>query len=218
MQNDFSNRLRHIADHFPTRRDAALAAGISVDQLTRYLRGENQPSFQAMQKLCAASQMSLVWLATGEGAREATSSCAYDRQQEQDHAARALPVLNLSESGQVGWFDATELAVTTTLDMHDPKAFAVVAQGLSLVPEGIQPGFLCVCSPLLKPAPRDLVHIRRHDGRCTLMMYLREDAEWLYLQAYLDPDKNGQHTIFHDQLRKSTLTDLATVVLVKRRL
>jgi transcriptional regulator with XRE-family HTH domain len=218
MQNDFSNRLRHVADRFPTRRDAAQAAGISVDQLTRYLRGENQPSFQSMAKLCAAAHMSLVWLATGEGSRDAASSCSYEANSLHASSSRALPVLNLSESGQIGWFDATELAVTTTLDIHDPKAFAVVAQGLSLAPEGIQSGFLCVCSPLLKPVTRDIIHIRRHDGRCTLMVYLREDAEWLYLQAYLDPDKQNQQTAFQDQLRKSTITDIAPVILVKRRM
>lgn len=218
MQNDFFQRLRHIADHFPTRRDAAQAAGISVDQLTRYLRGENQPSFQAMQKICAAAHMSLVWLATGQGARETDAAAHNDDALPPSYTPRALPVLNLAESGQVGWFDATALAVTTTLDIPDPNAFAIVAQGLSLVPEGIQPGFLCICSPMLKPMPRDIIHLRRHDGRCTLMTYLTEDAEWLYLQAYLDPDKDNRQSLFKDQIRKSTLTDLAPVVMVKRRL
>jgi transcriptional regulator with XRE-family HTH domain len=218
MPNDFSCRLRHVADHFPTRRDAALAAGISVDQLTRYLRGENQPSFQAMHKLCAAAHISLVWLATGNGAREIDAACLYESTSQQTYTASTLPVLNLAESGQAGWFDATPLAVTASLDIHDPKAFAIVAQGLSLVPEGIQPGFLCVCSPLVKPVPRDILHVRRHDGRCTLMVYQREDADWLYLQAYMDPDKNDQQTTFQDQLRKSSITDCATVIMVKRRI
>jgi transcriptional regulator with XRE-family HTH domain len=218
MSNDFFQRLRHIADTFPTRRDAAAAAGISTDQLTRYLRGENQPTFQAMQKLCLAAGMSLLWLASGSGGREAQNDNSYLSTADFTQGPRALPVLNLAESGQIGWFDATALAVSTTLDIPDPHAFAVGAQGLSLVPEGIQPGFLCICSPLLKPLPRDAVYVRRTDGRCTLMVYLKEDAEWFYLQAWLDPDKEGRQTLFQDQLRRSAVEQIAPIVMIKRRL
>lgn len=218
MPPEFVNRLRHIADSFQTRRDAAQAAGISTDQLTRYLRGENQPTFQAMQKLCDAANMSLQWLATGDGAREAALDAATSIPLSIFTQPRALPVHSLSESGQIGWFDATELAVAATLDISDPQAFAVVAQGLSLIPEGIQPGFLCVCSPSLNPIPRDVVHLRRADGRCTLMTYIRDDVEWFYLQAYLDPDKEGRQLPFQDQLRKTAVKSIAPVVMVKRRL
>lgn len=213
----FFDRLRHVADSFPTRREAASAAGISPDQLSRYLRGENQPSFQAMQKLCTAARISLTWLATGEGSREPADTNV-PLSVLTVPSSRALPVLSLAESGQIGWYDATELAVATTLEISDPQAFAVVAQGLSLCPEGIQPGFLCICSPLLKPLARDIVHLKRTDGRCTLMMYLKDDADWFYLQAYLDPDKDNRQPPFQDQLRRSAIESLAPVVMVKRRL
>jgi hypothetical protein len=218
MSDAFFDRLRHVADSFPTRRDAAGAAGISTDQLSRYLRGENQPTFQAMKKLCEAAHISLVWLATGDGGREAILDSNVPVSILTLPSNRSLPVHQLAESGQIGWYDATTLAVSATLELPDPQAFAVVAQGLSLVPEGVQPGFLCVCSPLLKPLPRDLVHLKRTDGRCTLMVYLKEDAEWLYLQAYLDPDKNNIQAPFQDQLRRSAIDSLAPVVIVKRRL
>ncbi len=218
MSDIFFDRLPHVADSFPTRREAASAAGISTDQLTRYLRGENQPTFLAMKKMCDAAHVSLAWLATGDGSRDALYDSNVPISILTVPSNRSLPVHQLAESGQIGWYDATTLAVSTTLELPDPQAFAVVAQGLSLVPEGIQPGFLCVCSPLLKPLPRDLVHLKRTDGRCTLMLYLKEDPDWLYLQAYLDPDKNGQQAVFHDQLKRSTIDSLAPVVIVKRRL
>lgn len=60
-------RIAQIADILGTRTNAASVAGISADQLANYIKGQSKPSFPAMQKLCAATGVSLDWLATGEG-------------------------------------------------------------------------------------------------------------------------------------------------------
>lgn len=59
-------RIAEVADHYPDRKSAAFAAGISTDQLARYMRGENQPSFNALAALARPHGISLDWLAGGE--------------------------------------------------------------------------------------------------------------------------------------------------------
>ena len=54
-----------------TRKAAAAAAGISDDQLTNYAKGRAKPPFSVMAALCAEAGVSLDWLATGEGPKEA---------------------------------------------------------------------------------------------------------------------------------------------------
>ncbi|ULU26632.1 Helix-turn-helix regulator [Dyella terrae] len=41
--------------------------GVSPDALQRYIRDDNNPTFDAVAKLCHAGNVSLVWLATGQG-------------------------------------------------------------------------------------------------------------------------------------------------------
>ena len=60
-------RITIVANLYKDRKSAALAAGISTDQLARYMRGENQPSFTAMATLAHQHGISLDWLATGNG-------------------------------------------------------------------------------------------------------------------------------------------------------
>jgi transcriptional regulator with XRE-family HTH domain len=61
------SRIGEVADLYPNRKSAAEAAGISTDQLARYLRGENQPGLLSMASLLKPHGISLDWLANGEG-------------------------------------------------------------------------------------------------------------------------------------------------------
>ena len=60
-------RISEVADHYPNRKSAAKAAGVSTDQLSRYMRGENQPTLMAMSALVKPYGFSLDWLASGLG-------------------------------------------------------------------------------------------------------------------------------------------------------
>ena len=60
-------RINAAAKLYGSRKNAANAAGVSVDMLARYIRNENQPSFDAIAKLCVGQNVSIAWLATGEG-------------------------------------------------------------------------------------------------------------------------------------------------------
>jgi len=59
-------RISAALDALGTRKNAASMVGVSADSLARYMRGDNTPPFDVMARLCAAANLSLDWLATGE--------------------------------------------------------------------------------------------------------------------------------------------------------
>jgi len=62
----FESRISAAIDALGTRKNAANLLGVSVDSLSRYMRGDNTPPFDVMARLCAAANLSLDWLATGQ--------------------------------------------------------------------------------------------------------------------------------------------------------
>ena len=210
LSKKFVERLRVVADRVGTRREAADIAGVSLDAVIRYLRGENQPTFTAISKLCQAAGVSMHWLATGEGSVEANDAF-------EPSASRGFPVTCFAESKDAGWYNPQNSRIQTTLDMPDPKAFAIVVHGQGLIPEGLHPGFLCVCSPMLKPAKGDIVHLRRTDGLCTIKLFVGEEKEWLILKGYTDPDAKGIQRAFEDRVKRNVITEIAPVVFVRRK-
>lgn len=100
---ELGRRITTIANRFPARRDAAKAAGVSVDSLQRHMRGENVPAFDAAAGLCLAAGVRMEWLATGSGpmleseARRGSQSVQPDPttlQNALELIDRALPLLH----------------------------------------------------------------------------------------------------------------------------
>jgi transcriptional regulator with XRE-family HTH domain len=209
----FQDRLRTVLDRLGTRRDAAMIAGVSLDAVIRYLRGENQPSFAAIGRLCQAAGISMHWLATGQGPAEWDAAKGLS-----DQTTRGLPVSGFSESKESGWYTTLESAVQTTLDLPDPHAFAALVHGQGLVPEGLHAGFMCICSPQLKTVQGDIVHLKRHDGLCALRIFIREEGEWLILKADSDTDDKNQQVPYEDKVKRSVIAEMAPVVFIRRKM
>jgi hypothetical protein len=211
-EEKFHERLRLVIDALGTRREAAEIAGVSLDAVVRYLRGENQPGFLIVGRLCEAAKMSMHWLATGQG------KPALNDNKDPLPIASGFPVLGFAETKETGWYAPQNSTLQTTLDMNDPNAFATVVHGQGLIPEGLQPGFMCICSPMMKPLAGDIVHLKRFDGLCALRLFLREEGEWLVLKSYTDADAKGSQRSFEDKVKRSTISQMSPVVFVKRKL
>lgn len=215
LDHHFVERLRHVADRLGNRKVAAKAANISLDQLTRYLRGENQPAFSAMAGLCRAAGIRLDWLAKGEGIEAvediSLTNVSHPR-------LTSVPMVGMSECGLAGWFQPVSWEIETSLEITDPMAFAVLAHGLSMVPEGIKQGFICICSPGIPPSKGDVIHVKRSDGYTTLKTFNGLDQDWLHLRGYLDPDEKGDQTPYDDKIRRNKIDQIATVIFIKRKI
>ncbi len=210
----FHDRLRIVADALGTRREAAEIGGVSLDAIIRYLRGENQPGFLIISRLCEAAGISMHWLATGRGDMHLAGNGTLDTA-----LMRGLPVMGFSETKEPGWYSLQQSTLQTTLDLPDPEAFVTVVHGQGLVPEGLQPGFMCVCSPMLTPVPGDIVHLKRFDGLCALRLFIGEDSGWLVLKAYTDAEgRTHAPRVYEDRVKRSTITTISPVVFIKRKL
>lgn len=66
-EGGFTERLAAVVRLFASRAEAAAAAGVSPDQLRRYLLGRSAASFRSMTALTVACGVNLDWLATGRG-------------------------------------------------------------------------------------------------------------------------------------------------------
>lgn len=211
MSREFVERLRIVMNRLGTRRNAAEIGGVSLDAVIRYLRGENQPGFMVVSRLTEASGISMRWLASGLGEMEIDTKAA-------NNSVRGIPVTGFAESEDTGWYAPQMSSMQLTLDIPDPNAFAITVQGQNLIPEGIQPGFICICSPMLKPVFGDVIHLRRHDGLCALRIFTGEEKDWLVLKSFTDrDDKNRQH-VFEDRVKASTISEIAPVIYVRRKM
>ncbi len=214
MQQSFStgfiDRLRIVIDRLGTRKEAADIAGVSLDAIIRYLRGENQPSFMAISRISESAGISMHWLFNGEGPMEAHETQAAS-------SVRGIPVSGFAESKDEGWYNPQISSMQMTLDIPDPNAFATMVHGQNLIPEGLQPGFLCICSPMLKPVSGDIIHLKRNDGLCALRIFMGEEKEWLVLKAYTDRDEKGVQRSFEDRVKRSIIAEIAPVVFVRRK-
>lgn len=63
----FGRRIGIAAKRIGTRRYASDVTHISPAALQRYIKEENAPTFDVAARLCAAAEVRLDWLATGEG-------------------------------------------------------------------------------------------------------------------------------------------------------
>jgi Peptidase S24-like/Helix-turn-helix len=60
-------RIRWLLDQFATRVDAAEIAGVTPEHLASYISGRAKPPFELIARLAAAKDVSLDWIATGDG-------------------------------------------------------------------------------------------------------------------------------------------------------
>lgn len=66
LASGIGTRIDAASRKVGTRKNAAIAAGVSDDMLYRYIREQSAPSFEAMVGLAKAAGVSLEWLASGE--------------------------------------------------------------------------------------------------------------------------------------------------------
>jgi phage repressor protein C with HTH and peptisase S24 domain len=203
---------------------SALAALIGISQVSigRMLSYE-RPTKHVVD-LAKALAVRPQWLAMGEGPMEAAGDEAGEgvaaRLEAAIQTTRAIPVIGLAECGLKGWWREEPMAVAAACpaDLADPDAFAVIASGRSMEPEGIRPGYLLICSPGARPRTGEVVYVERRGGEASVKVFLRRGGDWIDFKSYLDPDEKGVQTPYNDRIARAEIARLAPVVYIKRRL
>jgi SOS-response transcriptional repressor LexA len=137
----------------------------------------------------------------------------------------SVPVLGLADCGIKGWQvkKASSLKTQPPPDMADPNGtFAVIAFGDSMIPLGINEGFLLYCDEATEPAQFDVVYIEHFDNRATVKQFVgyskKGKDEYLVLQGYL-PSKGGlPQEPFTLEVIRSQVAKIAVVRYIKRGL
>ncbi|AEP10360.1 LexA family protein [Micavibrio aeruginosavorus] len=203
--SDFIARIARLVTRAGGQNALARATGLSLGAIQRYLKG-GEPTRGALIRLATAGNVSLDWLVYG----------GMDEQSSPAH--NPVPVYGFAECGLQGWYNPVRYKINATLDWPDPELYAVVASGLSMVPEGIHPGHICIISPNTRAHTGDAVLIRRNDGASTIKRLVREDDTWVHVQGWLDPEKeNAPQIPYTDQIKRSVIEQLAPVIFIKRR-
>lgn len=141
---------------------------------------------------------------------------------------RPIPMMGLVESNVTGWFNAMDIAISSSVLSIGPKAFAVMAEGESMRQEGISQGMLCYCDPEEEPLKGDAVYVGAIGPGGKPMATIKVFWEWgleagtgegcLKLRGWRKMDKFDRQSDYFIEIPASNITLLATVVLVRRRL
>ncbi|MEA5446755.1 S24 family peptidase [Gammaproteobacteria bacterium AB-CW1] len=176
----FRQRLESVVRRFPSRRQAARVAGVSVDALARYLKGSNQPGFAPVARLARATGISLDWLAGGS-----------DRAPEQEQGIFRVPILNECQP------DRDTLAEGVG---HCPASLAISRRWLYYALE-VEPERLAICSVMdesMSPrlTPGDLLVLERHREHptCDGLYAISMNGAFLVKRVQLRP---GHQLQFH---------------------
>jgi transcriptional regulator with XRE-family HTH domain len=218
---DRITRLRE-ARHM-SRKALAEALGVHPNTIARYERGDRPPAGDLLLAMREHLGISPLWILSGEDPMlvderkpDPPPIIQLPWRRGDQPAAPPLPVTGLAECGLRGWYSEYRLAVVTARprDLEDPEAFAVVAVGESMVPRGIRPGFLCLCSPAAALARETVVYVEKVDGSASLKEWLGEEAGFVILRGWLPPE-DGRQDSYEDRIARSTVRRLAPVVYIK---
>lgn len=191
-----------------SQKEMAERLGVGFRSWQDYESGRRVPGSAVIEALCAMG-VNANWLLAGSGK-------AFGRTE----AAVTVPLRGLATCGMKGWFQPDELRATipAPADLaEDAEAFAVVAQGVSLQPEGIRAGHVCFCSPLVAPVVGDIVYVQDRRGYAAMKVYQGEQKGWLQLQGWLPAENNEEQKPYIEQRLKTDLVCIAPVIYIKRR-
>ena len=202
-QEPMVGRVDRLLSLFPTRRAAAVAGGVSTDQIARYASGRSAAPFPVLARLAEAVDVSLDWVALGTGTML--------RANRTEIAGPGLAVAGLRpRTGAGDWYERTALAVR--LPAH--PGLAVEDTLIVMVPDdrlrgdGIGAGHACYCVAGLPPLPDDVVYVEQANGSAALRRLVASGDGAVTL---------ARGGAMPETLALGQVTRLAPVVLVRRK-
>jgi transcriptional regulator with XRE-family HTH domain len=224
LAESIGRTMERLRRHFPeqpcTQSYCAGRIGVKQQMWSKWESGQNIPSTEYQWRIADLFGITLDQLCGRDEFPVPAAPFAPRDRSAAPADPRTVPVIGLAACDVSGWFNTGPLAMRAPLPPDYPCAgslFAVVAVGSSMVPDGIHAGFLIYCDSCVKPDPGDAVFVKTADGKATLKRFIQQDAEWVTLQGWLDPDKTGAQRPYTNQLAVSFIQTMATVIMVRRK-
>lgn len=171
----FSERLAWLLDEFANRAEASEAAGVTADQLAKYVRGGAKPSLDTMARLCEARGVSLDWLAYGRGPRRIGANdemLAAGVEAIERGDAVAIPLYEVRAGagvGQLAWQEQTDTrvvfprAMLNRIGVSARGARLIQAKGDSMEPAVVDGALMLVDTHDIEPR-EDIFVLRYGDS------------------------------------------------------
>lgn len=135
--------------------------------------------------------------------------------------AKGIPLIGLVPCGYDYWLKEVKLPIAEVAappGETSPNMFAVIAYGDSLIPKGIEEGFVVFCDPDAPIQQNDIVYVERDNGTTTLKIYGREEGIWTYLHGWSPIDGSGTQVYFDLCIKTHEIKRMAPAIWVKRRI
>lgn len=70
LDNELGTRIKAVCERLGSRKNAAEIGGVSEDMIYKYINGNTMPKLDVIARLCKEANISMQWLAYGEGPEE----------------------------------------------------------------------------------------------------------------------------------------------------
>ena len=137
----------------------------------------------------------------------------------------ALPIIGMGTCGRAGWKRHMPMSSSASIPTFGPRSFVAIAEGFSMVPAGIGTGMFCYCDPDVAPIKGDAVYIY---NKLENISTIKEFVGWgraagtkpdhLKVRGWKDPDQWKRQEEFFLEIPKDQVTEIATVICVRRRM
>lgn len=156
---ELGERIRWLLDQFDSRAQAAEVAGVTPEHLASYIAGRAKPPFELVARLAAAKDVSLDWIASGEGERNAADAPA--------PGTASIPFVPDSETPPGRLHDAIvfEVALLETLGVADIDRLRIVMQHGPANEPVIRDGDLLLVDTSSDRIARDGIYVILREGR-----------------------------------------------------
>ncbi|MGD9638157.1 MAG: S24 family peptidase [Alphaproteobacteria bacterium] len=213
---EFRNRLAQIING-ESPFVWAKKVGIPSGTFARIWNEGTVPKYEHLCKISDCCNINLNWLLKGEGLMKQDNLT-------NKSAEHTIPVIGFASCGlSMGWLNEEKLdyQILVPQNIMDKKAFAIVAKGKSMIPEGIAENSTCIVAPSLLPIKGYPVYIKSivfNNGQKTFVSSIKRfegnKDNHLLLKGWLDPDEKGIQEPFVEQRESSSVDMFAPIVCV----
>ena len=196
-------------------RAAALGAGLPVRSVQGVIEG-HVPSIERAAEIASALGLEFYIGPPRDGAPAAAPEDRFDRFDPDID----LPVRGWAKCSMFGHLEDEkeypDLPMPEGVGERNADSFYAMAKGLSMRPEGIEPGDYCLVSPNTPLAIGMRAWLKDRQGRSVIKRLMADDDKICGLRGWQEPDARGRQTAYDEEWMKLNIAAQGVVLAVYR--